>query len=451
MEITHKNRRNLKLQNITFIILFIVSITLLAWLTQKYKFESDWTATQRNTLSTASIELLKTIETNISITAFAREADISQHRTLIKDLVAKYQKHTNKIELAFINPELDPTTTRKLGIQAEGEMIISLAGRTEHLVSINEQDLTNALQRLIRNSVSSIRFLTGHGERLPGGKANHDYQLFTKILQAKGIQVSLLNLAEKHAIAEDIRTLVIASPLVNYLPGEVKLIQEFIAKGGNLLWLQDPGSLYKLTPLAKQLNIQFIKGVVVDPTTQMLGIAATSALAESYAPHTISENFKLGTVFPHSGGLKLIDDKATDFTATAFIKTTKDSWLEAGKLQGEVEYNANIDTSGPITLAYILERKIKEEYPQRIIVIADSDFISNQFLGNLGNKEMGARIFNWLSNDDKLITIPTSTAPDTAIVLDAMLWSILGLFFLVGLPLILIACGFIIWRKRRNK
>lgn len=459
MEITKKNRRNLKFQNITFIILFITALILLAWLTQKYKFESDWTATQRNTLSNASIELLKKINDDISITAFAREADVSQQRPLIKALISKYQKHTDKIELAFINPEIDPTTTRKLGIRAEGEMIISIGGRTEHLISVKEEDLTNALQRLIRSGGHKIRFITGHGERVPTGKANHDYQLFTTNLQNKGILISSLNLAETHAIPTQTNTLVIASPRVNYLQGEVKLIQTFINNGGNLLWLQEPGNLFNLEPLAQQLNIKFIKGVIVDPTTQMLGIPATSALAESYAPHAITQDFKLGTVFPHSGGLKLIDDKNTSWQTRPLIKTTENSWLEAGKLQGEVEYNPKTDTLGPITISMVLERVVENSLnkkpdtsiKQRIIVIADSDFLSNQYLGNLGNKDMGLRIFNWLNNDDKLISIPATTAPDIKLKLDGTVWAVIGLFFLIGMPLIFIASGVIIWRKRKNK
>ncbi len=451
MELTKKNRRNLKFQNITFIVLFIIAMFLIAWLTQKYKFESDWTATQRNTLSAASIELLKKIDDDISITAFTREADISQQRLLIKDLVGKYQKHKKNIELAFINPEVDPTTTRKLGIQAEGEMIISLGGRTEHLLSIREQDLTNTLQRLLRSGNHTIRFLTGHAERKPDGKANHDYQLFTKNLKDKGLQISTLNLTETIFIPKDTTTLVIAGPQINYLQGEVKLIQDFIKQGGNLLWLQEPGNLYKLAPLAKQLNIEFIKGVIVDPTTQMLGIPATSALAENYPPHAITQNFTVGTLYPHSGGLKLLDAKGTHWKASPLVQSTTRSWLEAGKLQGVVEFNPSIDTMGPITIAMVLENSSNKDKTQRIVVVADSDFISNQYLGNLGNKDMGLKIFNWLNNDDKLISIAATTAPDQQLQLDPMLWAIIGLFFLAGLPVIFIASGIIIWRKRRNR
>jgi len=450
MEITKKNRRNLKLQNIIFIILFISAISLTAWLTQKYKFESDWTATQRNTLSTASIELLKKIDGPISITAFARESDVSQIRIALKDLIGKYQKHHKNIELKFINPELDPTTTRKLGIQAEGEMIISLGGRTEHLLSIKEQDLTNTLQRLLRSGNHIIRFLTNHGERRPKGKANHDYELFTKNLMDKGLEIHLLNLTDTHTIPKDTTTLVIADPQVNYLEGEVKLIQDFVKQGGNLLWLQEPGNLHKLDELATQLNIEFIKGVIVDPTTQLLGIPATSALAETYAPHAITQNFSLGTLYPHSGGLKVADMKNTTWESTTLVKSSNRSWLEAGKLQGSVEFNPPADTLGPINIVMALENNTNPDKTQRVIVVADADFISNQYLGNLGNKDMGSKIFNWINNDDKLISIAATTAPDQQLKINATLWAVIGLFFLIGLPIIFIASGIVIWRKRRN-
>jgi len=457
MEITKKNRRNLKLQNITFIVLFIIAMILLSWLTNKYKFESDWTATQRNTLSDASIELLSKVDQDISITAFAREADVSQQRTLIKDLITKYQKHTDKIELAFVNPELDPTTTRKLGIRSEGEMIISIGERTEHLTTIKEQDLTNTLLRLIRSENNVIRFLSGHGERIPDGKANHDYQLFTTSLTNKGLKVDTLNLAESPQIPKDTSMLVIAGPRVNYLQGEVKLLQSYIKNGGNLLWLHEPGNLFNLNALAEQLNIKFIDGVIVDPTTQMLGIPATSALAESYTPHPTTQDFNLGTVYPHSGGLTTLNEMDTNWKVTQLVKTTQNSWLEAGKLQGEVEFNAGKDTLGPINVALILERNIKDKNntdnnkTQRIAIIADGDFISNQYIGNLGNKDMGLRIFNWLNNDDKLITIPASTSPDTQLQIDGMVWAVIGLFFLAGLPVIFIISGVVIWNKRRKR
>ena len=102
-------------------------------------------------------------------------------------------------------------------------------------------------------------------------------------------------------------------------------------------------------------------------------------------------------------------------------------------------------------IPWALESKQPDNKSQRVIVVADGDFISNQYLGNLGNKDMGLKIFNWLNNDDKFISIPATTAPDQQLQIDPTVWAVIGLLFLAGLPVIFIVSGIIIWRKRRKR
>jgi len=70
MEITKKSRNQLRIQNIVFITLFLIVVAMLAWLSNKYNFESDWTKNNRNTLSDASIKLLQQMPAPIKITTF---------------------------------------------------------------------------------------------------------------------------------------------------------------------------------------------------------------------------------------------------------------------------------------------------------------------------------------------------------------------------------------------
>ena len=97
MEITKKTRNQIRLQNIVFIVLFATIITLLAWLSNQYSFESDLTENNKNTLSKISIKLLQQLPEPIIITTFIPDGNLISNRQYIKELVAKYQKHKNNI------------------------------------------------------------------------------------------------------------------------------------------------------------------------------------------------------------------------------------------------------------------------------------------------------------------------------------------------------------------
>ena len=53
---------------------------------------------------------------------------------------------------------------------------------------------------------------------------------------------------------------------------------------------------------------------------------------------------------------------------------------------------------GPLDLGFALSRLSPrpDRREQRAVVIGDGDFLSNRFLGNGGNRELGQRVFNWL-------------------------------------------------------
>jgi len=460
MEITDKTRLNLRIQGLIFLILFLSIVGMLAWLSKRYNVESDWTATGRNTLSEASIKLVQRLPDTVTFTAFARNSDLTPARKTIRDLVGRYQKHTDKIKLVFVDPETNPDMTRKMGISVEGETVVEYQGRSEHIKTPNEENITNALQRLMRSGERKVLFISGHGERNPLGRANYDLGQFTLHLKKKGIKADTISLTKTPRIPDDVAVLVIASPQVDYLDGEVKLIRDYVKKGGNLLWLHDPGSMHHLDALAKDLGIRFYPGVVVDPSTQLLGIQdPTFSLVTQYPHHPITNDFNLLTLFPRAAG---INDAAVknEWTKTPLLQTVARSWSETGKLKGAIQYNKGKDIPGPLTIGVALSREIKthkkkaenkKPRQQRITVIGDGDFLSNTYLGNQGNQDLGFAIINWLSYDDNFIDIPVATAPDAQLNLNQSTWSVIGLLFLVGIPGGLVIGGVTVWLKRRKR
>ena len=381
-------------------------------------------------------------------------------RNRIQELVQRYRRHKPDIELGFVNPESVPDRVRELGITVDGELIIEYDGRSEHQQSHTEQAMTNALQRVARAGERRLVFITGHGERNPLAQANHDLGDWGKQLEQRGFRLRSLNLAEHGAIAEQTSVLVIAGPQVRLLPGEVQIIQRYVENGGNLLWLADPGSLRGLGPLAEQLGLDFQPGTVVDPTTQVFGIDNPAmTLVTGYPSHPLTQNFSLVTLYPQAVGIQA--DPPQPWESRAFLTTSGHAWSETGELAGEVRFEEENDIGGPLDVGVALTRNLSDEdsgqaggpevRTQRVVVVGDGDFLSNAFMGNGGNLDMGLNIINWLASDDALIAIPAKVAPDLTLTLSKVQAAAIGIGYLVALPLLLFGAGLFIWLRRRRR
>jgi ABC-type uncharacterized transport system involved in gliding motility auxiliary subunit len=457
MKASRRSRILLRLQGLTFSLLFSASIGLLAWLSTQYVYQADWTAGARNTVSTDTRKLLEELDEPVRITAFVRNEP--QLRRQIADLVGSYQRFKGDISLEFINPDTAPEQVRELGISSGGELRVSYRGRSDNIQTLSEQTLSNSLLRLSRQEERWVVFLTGHGEREPLGETNHGLGIFGAELERKGLKVQTVNLTQT-GIPDNTSLLVIAGPRVNLLPGEVDVLRHYVEQGGNLLWLAEPGDLHGLEPLAELLGVDFLPGKVVDAGSHMFGIDnPTFVVIPGYPEHEITGEMTAVTVFPEAVAIELRDN--SEWEQLPLLTTLPRSWTELGEIEGEISFDSDTDErAGPLDIGVLLTRKrpvggdtqAAEDLPgQRVIVIGDGDFLSNTYLGNAGNLGLGLNMMHWLSHDDAFIDIQVPGAPDTNLELGRTSSAVIGLGVLFGLPLLLLVCGLLVWLRRRRR
>ncbi len=447
MQSGKQNRLPQRLQGALFYLLFAVGVGLAGWLSHHYSSSWDWSAGGRNSLSSASQALLARLEAPLQITSFSPEMPQLRHQ--ISDVIERYRRYRPDIEFDFINPDTNPDLVRQLGIQVTGELRLVYKGRSENLSTIDEESLSNAIQRLMQQQERWISAITGHGERSLDGKANHDLGGFGEELQRKGYQVHSLELASAVEIPDNTSLLVLADPQVDYRPGEIKQISQYLEDGGNLLWMLDPGPMHGLESVAKLLGLKALPGIVVDANAAALGLDSPAiALVPKYPAHPITNNFELVTIYPHTTALQVAE--SDEWQSTPLLNTLSRSWNETGPLQGEVERDEKLgEQAGPLSIGIAMSRE-KNGREQRILLLGDSDFLANAYLGNGGNLQLGLNMFRWLAGDDKLMNIPARTAPDRTLTLSTTASAVISLGFLFMLPILLLSTGLLVWWRRRN-
>jgi ABC-type uncharacterized transport system involved in gliding motility auxiliary subunit len=484
------------LQQVINGVLVVIVVGLLGFLSSRYKAEFDWTAGNRNTLTEGSRRLLGALKDPVKFTAFVY-ADMDKRD--YQQWFDRYKRFKKDIDAQFIDPSRDPQKVKEYNISSPGEVVIEYQGRRESVSHLDERNITGALQRLSDSGEHYIVFLEGHGERsintagntadAPGGGNQNDYDQFAQALRDKGLKVQGLNLTKTPRIPDNTSVLVIAGPAHKLLDGEEKIVQDYLQHGGDLLWLADPEEPVN-EGLAKSLGVTWLNGFAVFANYQLLGTGNPAIyLATDYPPNPVTRDLDAVTAFPLVRPLRT--EAAGDWQAQPLLQTDDKSWLETGGMQGEISFDEKSgDVRGPLTIGVTLTREIKNAAPaadtagkpeadkkdsgkdvskdagdkteaakadegikprtQRVVLIGDSDFLSDANLDALGNKQLGLNLVQWLAARDAQLNIDVPKAPDTQLYLPGWAKWLIGFGYVLMLPVLLLGYGVTRWAIRRR-
>ena len=84
-----------------------------------------------------------------------------------------------------------------------------------------------------------------------------------------------------------------------------------------------------------------------------------------------------------------------------------------------------------------------------MVVVGDSDFASNAFLGMAGNRDLALNIINWLAQQENLISVRPRDPEDRRITLSQGQDRMIFWFTVLIVPGLLIAAAVHTWWRRR--
>lgn len=443
--------------NALILILATLGIVVVAnYLVNGHSKRWDLTEDQSNTLSKETLNTLASLKQTVTAEAFFTSQTPSD---TAKTLLDNYKANSNgKFTYKFIDPNADPVAAQQANIKTDGTIVLTMAGRMQAVTVIDEVDLTTGLIRIANPSQRTVLFLTGHGEH-DIDDTTGSTSAYTKVkaaLVSKNYTVNSLNLLADKTIPAGTNAIVIAGPQKPLSADEVKILQDYLAKGGSLVVMEDPTVITQFgnspDPLASYMTqtwgITLNNDFVIDPTSQQ----ASQAISYSYGDHPITNQLnKMVTIFPASRSVEM---KTTDkIDQNTLVSTAPSAWGEtdlAGLASNQQPvFDKAKDLAGPITLAVAA---VDNNYNARMVVIGSSNFATDQSFPAYGNGDFLINSIDWAARQDQLISLTPKQPIQRVLVAPqvyAMGFVLLGSVF--ALPLVVIISGIVVWVQRRRR
>ena len=328
-----------------------------------------------------------------------------------------------------------------------------------------ETEITAAFKRLVME-LPKVGFLTGHGERDVKKIGDRDYNTFTwdkpfrYALLNQGFDVVEVNLDGE--MPGDINILVIAEMRSELTPVQKTNLDQYIARGGNLMILSEPKRGEYMNPLLAEFGVKLVPGqlvsisdnhapdlVVVEPTKEGRELIYHFDQM-SVSRYVVVNPGVSGLEFNPERGYKAIPLFETDSLVWNEMQTTDfvDDTVRLNPASGEVQQR--------YTTILALTREVHGR-TQKVLVFGDADCISNGELSS-GHKGIQASNFTlipgsffWLSDGEVPIDVRRPTPPDDLIYLsegEASTWTIILRWII---PALMIVLALVIWLRRRGR
>ncbi|ATL49239.1 ABC transporter [Chitinophaga caeni] len=473
----------------------------------------DTTETKRNTLTPNSQEIMKKLDGGLTITTYVNLLDreyyngIPSQVNVDKERLKQYIRFKPETKLKYVyyydkpsnNPWLErrfPNKTlaeqakelaemrdidldlfmppseikKQIDLSGEGNTFVRLVERENGQKAFlriyddmmkfpNEAEVTAVFKRMVMK-LPKIAFLQGQGERKIEGDRIMDYTLFSSVktfryaLTNQGCDVMNLDLSGNRQIPDSVDIIVVAD--MKEMPSDdvMKKVDDYVAKGGNLLITLKPGSEVMNQFIAK-FGVKTVPGQLVQPKQDIAGNAVICRpTQESYKTAEIYE--MMNQRHQYVGMVKaaaLVMDSSNDrgYAAIPIMRTdTMKTWNELQTIDF-VNDSASLDPATGervdsfVTVMGLTRQVGKKE--QRIVIIGDADCISNGGMNppiriyGAGNFTLVPGTFHWLSYGTVPVDVSrpkpsddntTLTKSGAKILRISLLWIWPGLLLLIS-------------------
>ena len=438
----------------------LVILGLINFLAVRYPTRVDLTETGLYTLASQSQELVKSLQQPVKVWVFERNPK-PEERALLEN----YRQQGKNFSYEYVDPQIQLGLANKFNVQSPGTIYLE-AGNQRRLLSganseqvLSETRLTNALQQITSNFSAKVYFVQGHGEQPLTGEQNSLSQALS-VLTEKNYTNLTLNLAQT-GIPQDATVVAIAGARRSLLPSEATALNTYLNRGGSLFLAIDPTVNLGIDSLLKNWGITLDNRLAVNPSGAAVGLGPAVMLVDNYGQHPITKDFGNGLSL-YRGARPIEIKSIAGVQATPLLLTSPQSWAESDLKNENLQFDPKSDRQGPLTLGVALSRQAtelkssptannKNPSESRLVIVGNSDFISNNQFSQQLNGDVFINSISWLSKQEGAaqLSVRPKEAKNRRINLQAAQASILSWTALGIVPLIGFVSAVALWWLRR--
>jgi hypothetical protein len=170
-----------------------------------------------------------------------------------------------------------------------------------------------------------------------------------------------------------------------------------------------------------------------------------------------------GALFTTAGGVTTAASEDTGLTVAKVAQSSASSYLHLDPSTTAYEPQKG-DRSGPVVIAGAADRSMVQPGGEtrvpsggpsiartRLLVVADAEWASNEFIGELDNRRLLANAVNWLAGEEDIVAVGGENPDLRRLDLTPSRRTLMGAAAMGGLPGLALLAGAGVWWRRRGR
>ncbi len=405
-------------------------------------------------LSPQSIQVVEALDEELVMQAFV-EGGVHPG---LEDLFRTYGYYSDQFRFELLDPVSQPQLAEEFAIRAYNTVRVAFGDESTVVQEPSEENLTNAIIKVTRDSKKIVCFVEGHGETSLDDQGPRGLSSLKTALGHENFEVEKLLLAAEENIPERCSLLASVGPAKPFLESEIRAVESYLESGGRVLLLLRPRATPELAALAQRWGITVDDSVVVDQVVRIFQGPALglSPLARSYGDHEITRQLRQLTIYPMSRSLQVDATAREGLQVTSLVETSESSWAETDLAalfeRNEAFLDAATDRKGPVTVAAAVAAKASDDAEgaeTRLVVFGSAQFADNREMdGTYYNRDLLLNSFGWLAGEADLLSIRPRSVRASRVQFTAEQETVIFYLSVLLIPQLLLLAGIVVWWRR---